>query len=73
MLLQELDLLQKLKASELDDEVNQRGAEHGESYFGLRNRDHAHAVTHSKRRRLMAKLKRWVEGKGSSLDEKGEA
>ncbi|KAH6802700.1 hypothetical protein C2S51_034146 [Perilla frutescens var. frutescens] len=53
-----------------DNELNQCSKEQGGSYLGLTARDHAH----SKRRKLIAKFKRWVEGsektKQSSLVEK---
>lgn len=54
----------------LDDEPDQRAVEQGDSYFGLTTRDHAR----SRRRKLIAKFKKWVEGsektKQSRLDVK---
>ncbi|KAK4396437.1 protein CHUP1, chloroplastic [Sesamum angolense] len=41
-----------------DNEVSRSIVGHGDSYFGFMNRNHAH----SRRRKLLAKFKRWVEG-----------
>ncbi|KAL2250701.1 UNVERIFIED_CONTAM: Protein CHUP1, chloroplastic [Sesamum indicum] len=41
-----------------DNEVSRSIVGHGDSYFGFMNRNQAH----SRRRKLLAKFKRWVEG-----------
>lgn len=41
-----------------DNELNRCTVGQGDSYFGLTTQNHAH----SKRRKLIAKFKRWVEG-----------
>ncbi|KAK4419294.1 protein CHUP1, chloroplastic [Sesamum alatum] len=41
-----------------DNEVSPSIVGHGDSYLGFMNRNHAH----SRRRKLLAKFKRWVEG-----------
>lgn len=45
---------------EWDNELNQRDVEEDDSYFGSTAQDHAR--DHSKRRSLIAKFKKWVEG-----------
>lgn len=48
-----------------ENELNQRAVEENGSYFGSTAQDHAR--DRSKRRRLIAKFKKWVEGSDKCL------